>query len=152
MCRYSFAILCPVLVLYRSLTTKYSVRKHVFNLSREYPIWNTCLVFLVLRTMNRTKRTFSNGCLGSQFDEERCELRYLVWFALLYRNHRNFERTAVERIAIRYLVDHASLRFHTPQMWAMVEQVVSMYLTQSMSTGLNCSTGVEEYISQCINY
>ena len=36
--------------------------------------------------------TFSNGCLGSYNDEERSEMRYLIWIAR-FRNHQNFERT-----------------------------------------------------------
>jgi len=37
-------------------------------------------------------KTFGSGCLGSQNDEERSEMRYIVWNAWL-RDHQDFERT-----------------------------------------------------------
>ena len=36
--------------------------------------------------------TYNDGCLGSRNDEERSEMRYVMWIAE-FVNHQNFERT-----------------------------------------------------------
>ena len=47
-----------------------------------------------------TEITLNNGCLGSRNDEERSEMRYVVWFALSV-NHRIFERILHSRLRPR---------------------------------------------------
>ena len=68
-------------------------------------VWSLlfCLLFLSKKKKRErtiTEITLNNGCLGSRNDEERSEMRYVVWFALSV-NHRIFERILHSRLRPR---------------------------------------------------
>ena len=65
-----------------------------------------------------TEITLNNGCLGSRNDEERSEMRYVVWFAL-YVNHRIFERILHSRLRPRVCLPERQC-VSSPLLWAWI--------------------------------